>query len=148
MKKGNAIWALSLCLILGACASSGEPTSTTAAAAEVPPLIARMRALEAEMGTVAAKKVWSAQLTGASEVKNAWLDGSTLLIEAYNAETKDYEIYSVDAAKNGKLGLWADPNPIPPWEWRKQKSPAPAPRASLEPNSTASDRCELLSAAD
>ena len=53
-----------------------------------------------------------------------------------------------DAAKNGKLGLWADPNPIPPWEWRKQKSPAPAPRASLEPNSTASDRCELLSAAD
>lgn len=53
-----------------------------------------------------------------------------------------------DVAKNGKLGLWADPNPIPPWEWRKQKSPAPAPRASLEPNSTASDRCELLPAAD
>jgi endonuclease YncB( thermonuclease family) len=24
-------------------------------------------------------------------------------------------------AKSAKLGLWADPNPIPPWEWRKKK---------------------------
>ena len=39
-----------------------------------------------------------------------------------------------DVAKNSKLGLWADPNPIPPWEWRKQKSPAPASRAPLQTN--------------
>jgi endonuclease YncB( thermonuclease family) len=24
-------------------------------------------------------------------------------------------------AKNNKLGLWALPNPIPPWDWRKNK---------------------------
>lgn len=26
-----------------------------------------------------------------------------------------------DEAKAAKRGLWADPNPIPPWEWRKMK---------------------------
>lgn len=39
-----------------------------------------------------------------------------------------------DVAKNGKLGLWADPNPIPPWEWRKRKSPTSAPGTPLQPN--------------
>lgn len=24
------------------------------------------------------------------------------------------------AARNGRLGLWADAEPVPPWEWRKQ----------------------------
>ena len=24
-------------------------------------------------------------------------------------------------ARQNRLGLWSDPNPIPPWEWRKQK---------------------------
>ena len=24
-------------------------------------------------------------------------------------------------AKNRKLGLWADPHPVPPWEWRKAR---------------------------
>ncbi len=24
-------------------------------------------------------------------------------------------------ARNKKIGLWSDPNPIPPWEWRKRK---------------------------
>ena len=24
-------------------------------------------------------------------------------------------------AKAGKRGLWADPNPVPPWEFRKLK---------------------------
>jgi endonuclease YncB( thermonuclease family) len=24
-----------------------------------------------------------------------------------------------DEAKNAERGLWAVPNPVPPWEWRK-----------------------------
>jgi endonuclease YncB( thermonuclease family) len=24
-------------------------------------------------------------------------------------------------ARDGKKGLWAEPNPVPPWEWRKKK---------------------------
>jgi len=26
-----------------------------------------------------------------------------------------------ERAKQDRIGLWADPNPIPPWEWRKEK---------------------------
>lgn len=40
-----------------------------------------------------------------------------------------YRQYSTDralldleaAARKGRVGLWADPNPVPPWEWRAQK---------------------------
>ena len=35
----------------------------------------------------------------------------------------DRELYAQaeDAAKTTGLGLWKDPNPVPPWEWRKLK---------------------------
>lgn len=26
-----------------------------------------------------------------------------------------------DAARNARIGLWADPAPLPPWEWRASK---------------------------
>jgi hypothetical protein len=27
-----------------------------------------------------------------------------------------------NAAREAKIGLWADPKPVPPWEWRKRES--------------------------
>jgi len=27
-------------------------------------------------------------------------------------------------ARSSGLGLWADPDPVPPWEWRRSRSPA------------------------
>ena len=36
---------------------------------------------------------------------------------------KDSPLYAVeDDAKAAKRGLWADAEPVPPWEWRKEKS--------------------------
>lgn len=104
MKKGNAFWTLALVFVAGACASSDQTTTTSTMTVEtgVPPLIARMRALESEALQVAVKKVWSAQITGDSEVVNAWLDGSTLLIEAKNPATHEYEVYSADIARQGQ----------------------------------------------
>jgi hypothetical protein len=26
-------------------------------------------------------------------------------------------------AREAKRGLWADPNPVPPWEWRRRSRP-------------------------
>lgn len=34
-----------------------------------------------------------------------------------------------EKARDERLGLWADPNPIPPWLWRKAARAAPSARA-------------------
>ena len=37
---------------------------------------------------------------------------------------KDSPLYGVQGeAKAAKFGLWADNEPVPPWEWRKAKAP-------------------------
>jgi endonuclease YncB( thermonuclease family) len=34
----------------------------------------------------------------------------------------DYRLATLEArARSGHLGLWADPNPVPPWEWRRSQ---------------------------
>lgn len=45
---------------------------------------------------------------------------------------EDRERYRVaeERAKEGRLGLWSDPSPTPPWKWRKKgRSVRPAPSA-------------------
>ncbi len=38
----------------------------------------------------------------------------------YRKYSNDAELLRLEAeAKQKGLGLWADPNPIPPWEWRR-----------------------------
>ena len=40
----------------------------------------------------------------------------------YRYYLRDKALLDVEKeAKAAKRGLWADPNPIPPWEWRKQQ---------------------------
>jgi endonuclease YncB( thermonuclease family) len=40
----------------------------------------------------------------------------------YRKYSDDAELLRLEAeARDKRLGLWADPNPIPPWEWRKGK---------------------------
>ena len=38
----------------------------------------------------------------------------------YRKYSDDAELLELEAeAKQKGLGLWAEPNPIPPWEWRR-----------------------------
>lgn len=40
----------------------------------------------------------------------------------YRAYSMDPELLRIEAsAREAKLGLWADPAPVPPWEWRRLK---------------------------
>ena len=40
----------------------------------------------------------------------------------YRKYPDDAELLALEAqAQEIRLGLWADPNPIPPWEWRRGK---------------------------
>jgi micrococcal nuclease len=41
---------------------------------------------------------------------------------AYRKYLHDDSIIAMEeSAKEGKLGLWADPNPVPPWQFRRAK---------------------------
>jgi endonuclease YncB( thermonuclease family) len=40
----------------------------------------------------------------------------------YAPDDKKLESLQAEARKN-KIGLWADPDPIPPWEWKKDPKP-------------------------
>jgi endonuclease YncB( thermonuclease family) len=38
-----------------------------------------------------------------------------------------------DEARAARRGLWADPEPVPPWAWRERHPPKPAPRSRATP---------------
>ena len=43
----------------------------------------------------------------------------------YRKYSKDQSLGELEAqARQAKLGLWADTEPVPPWEWRKTKRQA------------------------
>jgi len=59
-----------------------------------------------------------------------WCDGVDVTAEqvrggmawVYDRYVTDRSLYSLqDAARAARHGLWADADPVPPWEWRKSK---------------------------
>jgi len=46
-------------------------------------------------------------------------DGMAWVFRKYS---KDATLLKMEAeAKAAELGLWRDPDPVPPWEWRKER---------------------------
>jgi len=40
----------------------------------------------------------------------------------YKRYSHDPELAKIESeARSSKIGLWSEPNPIPPWQWRRQK---------------------------
>ncbi len=70
-------------------------------------------------------------------VAEVWCDGAnaneTMLSKGMAWVYKEYASkfphynHREDAARQNRLGLWADNNPIPPWEFRKKKRAAQSP---------------------
>lgn len=40
------------------------------------------------------------------------------MVYYHYSNDKNLKMLEAEASKN-KIGLWSDPNSIPPWEWRK-----------------------------
>jgi len=51
----------------------------------------------------------------------------------YKRYSKSKELAEAEKkARKAKAGLWADPNPVPPWEWRSTRKKGKAPRNRVE----------------
>lgn len=47
-------------------------------------------------------------------------DGLAWVFDRY---VRDRSLYRLqDAARSSRAGLWADPEPVPPWEWRRERA--------------------------
>lgn len=59
-------------------------------------------------------------------------------------------LYALEAeAKAARRGLWADPNPLPPWDWRHGETPKPAASGSQDGACGTKRRCgEMASCAE
>lgn len=60
----------------------------------------------------------------------------------YRRYARDVRLYELEReAKAKRIGLWSQPNPIPPWEWRHHGRKARKPAALGALSSTPSSRC-------
>jgi endonuclease YncB( thermonuclease family) len=64
------------------------------------------------------RSVGKVQCSGKDAGRHQVSSGMAWVYERY--APKDSPLYGVQAeARSARLGLWADAEPIPPWEWRK-----------------------------
>ena len=73
--------------------------------------------------------VW---LKGKSINKRLVADGWAWHYTRYSDSTEFAE--AEKAARKGKLGLWAEATPVPPWEWRKRKTRPRAKASTAMPH--------------
>ena len=68
---------------------------------------------------IVAEVTCQGQLANQYMVRNGWA-------WVYDRYASGYMHWHTDqrAAQKGRLGLWQDPHPVPPWEWRKNKKAA------------------------
>ena len=56
----------------------------------------RLASLETEMAGVAESRAWSNQYLLGARMVNAWVDGDDLFVEAFNPETRMFELHAID----------------------------------------------------
>ena len=64
------------------------------------------------------RNICATQVTGGTIIQNAMVKAG--LAWHYKKYSEDETLARLEVeAREAKLGLWADPNPVPPWDWRK-----------------------------
>jgi len=107
MRNWNRGWALLACLAIAGCSTSpdrGGSASRPVVTAERSGgnlYSARLAALEDEMARVGEKRAWSARYLAGSTMVDAVAAGNDLLVEAFNADTRNYEVHCIDL-RNGE----------------------------------------------
>lgn len=106
MTKGKCISALAvIVLTLGGCASHTEDgnhehgNSMSMSDRSVDPMIQRQRDLEAAALGIADEVIWSFKHGEGETFTRSWGRGRWLLMEAYNASSREYSIHCVDMVK-------------------------------------------------
>jgi endonuclease YncB( thermonuclease family) len=88
------------------------------------------QSLEQMCATKTVKVLWTEKDRNGRTLGRVWCAGIDANAEqvrrgmawVFDRYVRDRSLYSLqDAARLGRLGLWADSAPIPPWRWRQAK---------------------------
>jgi endonuclease YncB( thermonuclease family) len=64
------------------------------------------------------------------------------------AEDRERYKSAVNQARQGKLGLWAEPNPVPPWAWRRGQRTPTVNRVPIEFECGSKRYCREMASCD
>ena len=101
MHKWTRGWALAALLFFSGCSSPADkatPASKRPASdSESGSLYSeRLSSLEGEMASLGGERAWAARYLAGGSMVNAWTEGSDLFVEAFNADSRNFEIHCID----------------------------------------------------